>query len=69
MNLRENPFVIFMLGWKAYLVIIVLAILGLSGSAGVIPMADALSLSIIGSVMVLMLGRIIIRLIVYRSSE
>lgn len=69
MNLRENPFVIFMLGWKAYLVILILAILGLSGSAGVISMPDSLSLSIIVSVMVLMLGRIIIRLIVYRRSE
>jgi len=61
MKLNENPFVLFLLGWKAYLIIIGLGAAALAGASGLIPMPDGLSVSLIGAVLALMLGRILLR--------
>ncbi|NUQ81930.1 MAG: hypothetical protein HUU10_10000 [Bacteroidetes bacterium] len=68
MNIRENPFILFMLGWQAYLFIVLLAVLGILGAGKFVTfLPESLSAAMLGAAAVLMIFRIIVRLLWFRS--
>lgn len=68
MNIRENPFILFMLGWQAYLFIVLLAVLGILGAGHFVNfLPESLSAAMLGAAAVLMIFRIIVRMLWFRS--